>query len=129
MCERKCANFEFEYDGVIGLNSMKLKFKKMKEDVQRVLGNVSNQHGILIKEKLIGSDDKCEDRNILLVDRNGDGRLDHKGLFFSQTVMDLKYLHKLIPFPHFQLDMSFYRDEDNSLDYKENTNYGCQNRM
>ena len=82
MCERKCANFEFEYDGVIGLNSMRLTFKKMKEDVQRVLGNVSNQHGILIKEKLIGSDEKCEDRNILLVDRNGDGRLDPKGIYF-----------------------------------------------
>ena len=81
MCERKCASFQFAYDGVIGLSSMKLTFKKMKEDVQRVLGNVSNQHGILIKEKLIGSDETYEDENILLVDRNGDGRLDHKGIF------------------------------------------------
>ena len=87
MCERKCANFEFEYDGVIGLNSMRLTFKKMKEDVQRVLGNVSNQHGILIKEKLIGSDEKCEDRNILLVDRNGDGRLSPKGIYFTCSVL------------------------------------------
>ena len=85
MCERKCANFKFEYDGVIGLNSMKLTFKKMKEDIHRVLGNAFNQHGILIKEKLIGSDEKYEDRNILLVDRNGDGRLDHKGIFFLNS--------------------------------------------
>ena len=82
MCERKCANFEFEYDGVVGLNSMKRIFDKMKDDVQRELGAVSDQHGILIKEKLIGSDETCEDENILLVDRNGDGRLDHKGIFF-----------------------------------------------
>ena len=81
MCERKCANFEFEYDGVVGLNSMKRIFDKMKDDVQRELGAVSDQHGILIKEKLIGPDEELEDRNILLVDRNGDGRLSPKGIY------------------------------------------------
>ena len=82
MCERKCANFEFEYDGVVGLNSMKRMFEKMKDDVQRELGAISDQHGILIKEKLIGPNEELEDRNILLVDRNGDGRLNPKGIFF-----------------------------------------------
>ena len=82
MCERKCANFEFEYDGVVGLNSMKRVFEKMKDDVQRELGSKSDQHGILIKEKLIGPNEELEDRNILLVDRNGDGRLNPKGIYF-----------------------------------------------
>jgi hypothetical protein len=78
ICTKDCATFEFQEKRIIGMEAIEEMFSKMEKDANK---EITDNNGILIKEKLISSMEKYDPKLLQFIDLNNNGLLDYKGMF------------------------------------------------